>query len=52
MFDESNNPQPTDPPTGTGGGGKLATDLEEPEDAEEAAQMTDPPTGTGGGGGS
>ena len=49
MFDETNNPpQPTDPPTGTGGGGNLAGDLEDPETAD--AQATDPPTGTGGGG--
>lgn len=44
MFDETTNPQPTDPPTGTGGGGNL----EEPETAD--VQPTDPPTGTGGGG--
>jgi hypothetical protein len=50
MFDETNNPQPTDPPTGTGGGGNTASDLEEPETADALA--TDPPTGTGGGGGS
>ena len=50
MFDESNTPQPTDPPTGTGGGGNIATDLEEPE--IDQAEFTDPPTGTGGGGGS
>jgi hypothetical protein len=51
MFDESSNPQPTDPPTGTGtGGGTLATDVEEPQLDE--AQATDPPTGTGTGGSS
>lgn len=48
MFDETNTPQPTDPPSGTGGGGHITTELEEPEGAE--AQATDPPSGTGGGG--
>lgn len=51
MFDESTNPPPSDPPTGTGtgGGGNLATDLEEPE-TDEAQALSDPPTGSGGGG--
>ena len=50
MFDESSNPQPTDPPTGGtgGGGGNIATDVEEPQLDE--APATDPPTGTSGGG--
>lgn len=48
MFDETNDPQPTDPPTGTGGGN---TPTNDPEDAPAEAQAnTDPPTGTGGGG--
>jgi hypothetical protein len=46
MLDETTNPQPTDPPTGTGGGGG---NLEEPETAD-VQPPTDPPTGTGGGG--
>jgi hypothetical protein len=49
MFDETNNPQPTDPPSGsTGGGGHITSDLEEPENAE--AMDSEPPTSTGGGG--
>ena len=48
MLDETNNPLPTDPPTGTGGG----TTLTVPEDdlPPDAEASSDPPTGTGGGG--
>ena len=50
MFDETNNPQPSDPPSGsTGGGGNIATDVEEPATADALA--SDPPSGTTGGGG-
>jgi len=45
MSDETNNPQPTDPPTNTGGGG--SNEGEEMEFGE--AKATDPPTNTGGG---
>jgi hypothetical protein len=45
MSDETNNPQPTDPPTNTGGGG--SGDAEETQLSE--AKATDPPTNTGGG---
>ena len=45
MSDTTIDPQPTDPPTNTGGGG-TSTDVEETADAK----MTDPPTNTGGGG--
>jgi len=53
MLDESNNPQPTDPPTGTGtgGGSNIATGVEEPQLDEAPAPPTDPPTGTGTGSG-
>ena len=46
MFDETDDPQPTDPPTGTGGG-----DGTTPTNPEEAQldRSTDPPTTTGGG---
>jgi hypothetical protein len=46
MSDTTNDPQLTDPPTNTGGGG-TSTDVEETADA---TTMTDPPTNTGGGG--
>jgi hypothetical protein len=46
MSDTPNNPQPTDPPTNTGGG--TSNDAEENETADTTA--TDPPTNTGGGG--
>jgi len=50
MFDESTNPQPTDPPTGTGtgGGSNVASEPDEPQLDE--VQATDPPTGSGSGG--
>jgi hypothetical protein len=47
MSDTTKDPQPTDPPTNTGGGG-TAADVEEIQ--PEAAKATDPPTNTGGGG--
>jgi hypothetical protein len=54
MLDESSNPQPTDPPTGTGtgGGSNIATDVEEPQldEVQAAIPATDPPTGSGSGG--
>jgi hypothetical protein len=46
MSDTIKDPQATDPPTNTGGGGTAA-------DVEEQPQpdfVTDPPTNTGGGG--
>ena len=46
MFDNPNDPQPTDPPTNTGGG--TSTDADEIESGDSKA--TDPPTNTGGGG--
>jgi len=46
MSDTLNDPQPTDPPTNTGGGG-TSTDTEEIQTSE--AKATDPPTNTGGG---
>ena len=46
MLDETKDPQATDPPTNTGGGGPSTADVEEPGDVA----MTDPPTDTGGGG--
>ena len=50
MLDETNNPQPTDPPTGTGtgGGSNVASEPDEPQLDE--VQATDPPTGSGTGG--
>lgn len=48
MSDTINDPQPTDPPTNTGGGGGTPNDAEENESAD--AVMADPPTNTGGGG--
>ena len=47
MSDTVNDPQATDPPTNTGGGGNTADDAEEIQ--PEAAKATDPPTNTGGG---
>ena len=50
MLDETNNPQPTDPPTGTGGN---TTTISVPEDdltPDPQATGSEPPTGTGGGG--
>ncbi len=48
MSDESNNPQASEPPTNTGGGGNAplsdSTDGMEPQ--------SEPPTNTGGGGSS
>ena len=52
MLDETNNPQPTDPPTGTGGN---KTTINVPDDdltPDAQAGGSEPPTGTGGGGGS
>ncbi len=51
MLDETNNPQPTDPPTGTGGG---TTTINAPEDdlSADAQPSSEPPTGTGGNRGS
>ena len=47
MSYETNNPQPTDPPTTGGGTAPQAEDIE----TDEQALMSDPPTtGTGGGG--
>jgi len=46
MSDTLKDPQATDPPTNTGGGG-TSTDTEEVQ--PEAAKATDPPTNTGGG---
>ena len=52
MLDETNNPQPTDPPTGTGGNTTIRVpDDDLPPDAE-AGSGSEPPTGTGGGGNS
>lgn len=49
MSDSTNDPQPVDPPTNTGGG----TPSSEPQEPEEAQiQSADPPTNTGGGSGS
>jgi hypothetical protein len=50
MSDETNNPLPTDPPTGTGGN----TTINAPEDdlSTDAQPSSEPPTGTGGNGGS
>jgi hypothetical protein len=45
MSDTTKDPQATDPPTNTGGGG--GTDADE---QPEADFVTDPPTNTGGGG--
>ena len=49
MSDTPIDPQPTDPPTNTGGGG--GTSPGEPEE-DVALLDTDPPVNTGGGGGS
>ena len=46
MLDTTNDPQPIDPPTNTGGG---TTSSDEPEDTG-TAEAIDPPTNTGGGG--
>jgi len=43
MSDETKDPQATDPPTNTGGGGTA-------DEQPEADFATDPPTNTGGGG--
>lgn len=47
MSDETKDPQATDPPTNTGGGGTATV-----TDADETTDViaTDPPTNTGGGG--
>ena len=46
MFDTENDPQPSDPPTNTGGGSTAP--LTEDETVE--ARSSEPPTNTGGGG--
>jgi len=50
MLDETTNPQPTDPPTGTGGN----TTVRVPDDDlnPDADASSEPPTGTGGNGSS
>ena len=46
MSDTTKDPQVTDPPTNTGGGGTSA----DAEEIQPEAIATDPPTNTGGGG--
>ena len=50
MLDESNNPQASEPPTNTGGGGNAP--LSDLSLDEEAQMASEPPTNTGGGGSS
>ena len=45
---DTTNPQPTDPPDNTGGGGANAGNVTSPESGDALA--TDPPDNTGGGG--
>ncbi len=47
MSDETNDPQPSDPPTNTGGGGNENEDYEA---LNGGGDKGDPPTNTGGGG--
>ena len=48
MSDETKNPQGSEPPTNTGGGGNAPLD-----DTDDAMRTeSEPPTNTGGGGGS
>ena len=49
MSDETNNPQASEPPTNTGGGGTALSDVSLDEEAQMASE---PPTNTGGGGSS
>ena len=49
MFDETDNPQASEPPTNTGGGTTPLSDLSLDEEAQRASE---PPTNTGGGGSS
>jgi hypothetical protein len=48
MLDETNNPQPTDPPTGTGGNTTVRVPDDDLTADAEALAGSEPPTGTGG----
>lgn len=48
MSDETTNPQASEPPTNTGGGGNAP--LSDLSLDEEAQMASEPPTNTGGGG--
>jgi hypothetical protein len=50
MSDDPNDPQASEPPTNTGGGGNVPLSDLSPD--EEAQMASEPPTNTGGGGGS
>lgn len=51
MSDETNDPQPSDPPTNTGGGGGENGETEEYQALNKGgSDKGDPPTNTGGGG--
>ncbi|HET6979958.1 MAG TPA: hypothetical protein VFI24_26740 [Pyrinomonadaceae bacterium] len=50
MLDESTNPQGSEPPTNTGGGGNEP--LSDTTESSTASRQSEPPTNTGGGGGS
>ena len=49
MFDESTDPQASEPPTNTGGGNAPLSDAAVDDEAQVASE---PPTNTGGGGSS
>jgi hypothetical protein len=49
MSDETNDPQPSDPPTNTGGGGGTS-ETEDYQALDGGGDKGDPPTNTGGGG--